>query len=174
MTKRPSSGKVDRERGGERQVQHFETTQPFEAGARSSVHSNGAVADEAAIVDDKALSVSTGMRRAPRTRQFVTCSDVKMMRSLVRSGAGVGILSLIDVASDVDEDRLAFVPLSGRGIRPLTLALCVAPQRQLSRAAHVAIDRLVMGLSPKTVANHQSAIKQKLEADIELLRRVPA
>ena len=31
-----------------------------------------------------------------------------------------------------------------------------------------------MGLSPKTVANHQSAIKQKLEADtaIELLRRV--
>jgi DNA-binding CsgD family transcriptional regulator len=31
-----------------------------------------------------------------------------------------------------------------------------------------------MGLSPKTVANHQSAIKQKLEADtaIELVRRV--
>jgi DNA-binding NarL/FixJ family response regulator len=31
-----------------------------------------------------------------------------------------------------------------------------------------------MGLSPKTVANHQSAIKQKLEADtaIELMRRV--
>jgi DNA-binding NarL/FixJ family response regulator len=31
-----------------------------------------------------------------------------------------------------------------------------------------------IGLSPKTVANHQSSIKQKLEADtaIELLRRV--
>lgn len=79
-------------------------------------------------------------------RQFVTCNNVKMMRSLVRSGAGVAVLSLIDVASDVDEGRLAFVPLSGRGSRPLTLALCVAPQRQLSRAAHLVIDRLVIAL----------------------------
>ncbi len=69
-----------------------------------------------------------------------------MMRALVRSGAGVAVVSLIDVASDVDEGRLAFVPLSGRGSRPLTLALCVAPQRQLSRAAHLVIDRLVIAL----------------------------
>jgi len=79
-------------------------------------------------------------------RQFVTCNDIKLMRSLVRGGAGVGIMSLIDVASDVDEGRLCFVPLSGRESSPLTLALCVAPRRQLSRAAHLVIDRLVAAL----------------------------
>jgi DNA-binding transcriptional LysR family regulator len=96
------------------------------------------------IVHERVVAIYA--RHRVNTRQFVTCNDVKMMRSLVRSGAGVGILSLIDVASDVDEGRLAFVPLSGRGIRPLTLALCVAPQRQLSRAAQLAIDRLVIAL----------------------------
>jgi DNA-binding transcriptional LysR family regulator len=96
------------------------------------------------IVHERAVALYA--RHRTNQRQFVTCNDVKMMRSLVRSGAGVGILSLIDVASDVDEGRLAFVPLSGRGIKPLTLALCVAPQRQLSRAAHLAIDRLVIAL----------------------------
>jgi DNA-binding NarL/FixJ family response regulator len=45
--------------------------------------------------------------------------------------------------------------------------------RSLARGATVREIAQSMGLSPKTVANHQSAIKQKLEADtaIELLRR---
>ena len=85
-------------------------------------------------------------RQRVNYRQFVTCNDIKMMRSLVRSGAGVGIMSLIDVASDVEEGRLCFVPLSGRESSPLTLALCVAPQRQLSRAALLVIERLVAAL----------------------------
>jgi DNA-binding transcriptional LysR family regulator len=65
-----------------------------------------------------------------------------MMRALIRGGAGIGILSLIDVAPDVDEGRLAFVRLHARQAKPLTLALCVAPQRQLSRAAQLVIQRL--------------------------------
>jgi hypothetical protein len=46
----------------------------------------------------------------------------------------------------VDEGRLSFVPLAGRESTPLTLALCVAPRRQLSRAAHLVIERLVAAL----------------------------
>jgi DNA-binding transcriptional LysR family regulator len=75
---------------------------------------------------------------------------VKMMRSLVRSGAGIGILSLIDVAADVDEGRLAFVPLHARQTKPLTLALCIAPRRQLSRAAQLVIERLAVSLKALT------------------------
>ena len=74
--------------------------------------------------------------------QIVTCNNVRMMRSLIRKGVGIGILSLLDVASDLEERRLAFVPLHGRQVRPLTLALCVAPRRQLSRAAQLVIQRL--------------------------------
>jgi DNA-binding transcriptional LysR family regulator len=71
---------------------------------------------------------------------------VRMMRSLIRSGVGIGILSLLDVVSDVEEGRLAFVPLQGRQVRPLTLALCVAPRRQLSPAARLIIQRLTLAM----------------------------
>jgi DNA-binding transcriptional LysR family regulator len=100
---------------------------------------------EPLIVHERAVALYG--RHRTNYRQFVTCNDVRMMRSLVRSGAGVGILSLIDVASDVDQGRLAFVPLTGRDTRPLTLAVCVAPQRQLSRAANLVIDRLTTALN---------------------------
>jgi DNA-binding transcriptional LysR family regulator len=99
---------------------------------------------EPLIVRERAVRLYA--RHRVNYRQFVTCNDIKLMRSLVRGGAGVGIMSLIDVASDVDEGRLSFVPLSGRESSPLTLALCVAPQRQLSRAAHLVIERLVAAL----------------------------
>ncbi|MDP1148294.1 LysR family transcriptional regulator, partial [Klebsiella pneumoniae] len=38
--------------------------------------------------------------------------------------------------------QLAFVPLSSTLLRPLTLALCTAPARQLSRPAQMAIQTL--------------------------------
>jgi len=81
---------------------------------------------------------------------FIACNDVKMMRSLVRSGAGVGILSFIDVTADVAEGRLAFVPPHGRRTKSLTLALCLAPRRQLPRAARRVIERLA--ISPKALS----------------------
>jgi len=96
------------------------------------------------IVSERAIALYA--RHRTNYRQFVTCNDVRIMRSLVRSGAGIGIVSLIDVASDVEERRLAFVPLTGRDARPLTLALCVAPRRQLSRAAQLVIERLTIAL----------------------------
>jgi two-component system, NarL family, invasion response regulator UvrY len=45
--------------------------------------------------------------------------------------------------------------------------------RLLARGQNVEEMAISMGLSPKTVGNHQSAIKQKLEADtaVELLRK---
>jgi DNA-binding transcriptional LysR family regulator len=78
--------------------------------------------------------------------QIVACNNVRMMRSLIRNGAGIGILSLLDVASDLEERRLAFVPLHGRQVKPLTLALCVAPRRQLSRAAQLVMQRLALAM----------------------------
>lgn len=76
----------------------------------------------------------------------VTCNSIRMMRSLIHEGAGVGVLSLLDVASDVASGALAFVPLSGRRVRPLTLALCVARRRQLSRAAQMVMQRVITAM----------------------------
>ncbi|WP_049623631.1 LysR family transcriptional regulator [Frateuria defendens] len=76
----------------------------------------------------------------------IACNDIRMMRSLIRHGAGIGILSLLDVATDLEEGRLAFVPLHGRHVKPLVLALCVAPRRQLSRAAQLVMQRVIQAV----------------------------
>ena len=96
------------------------------------------------IVHDHARTLYT--RHGVDSGQSVACNNVRMMRSLIRSGVGIGILSLLDVASDVEERRLAFVPLQGRQVRSLTLALCVAPRRQLSPAARLIIQRLTLAM----------------------------
>jgi DNA-binding transcriptional LysR family regulator len=97
------------------------------------------------IVHDHARTLYA--RHRVDSGQIVACNNVRMMRSLIRSGVGIGILSLLDVASDVEEGRLAFVPLQGRLVKPLTLALCVAPRRQLSPAAQLVIQRLTLAMS---------------------------
>ena len=76
----------------------------------------------------------------------VGCNNVLMMKSLIRAGTGIGILSFLDVASDCQDGRLAFVPLQGKSVKPLGLALCVAPRRQLSRAALLFIQRLATAM----------------------------
>lgn len=75
--------------------------------------------------------------------ESVSCNSIRMMRSLILGGAGIGVLSLLDVASDVASGALAFVPLRGRKVRPLSLALCVARRRQLSRAAQGVMQQVI-------------------------------
>ncbi|WP_321843577.1 LysR family transcriptional regulator [Paraburkholderia bannensis] len=88
----------------------------------------------------------------------VSCNSIRMMRSLIREGAGVGVLSLLDVASDVASGALAFVPLRGRRVRPLTLALCVARRRQLSRAAQTVMQQVITAMEQLGVATIAGAV----------------
>ncbi len=68
-------------------------------------------------------------------KHFMSCNNTMLMRSLVRQGVGIGILSWLDVAADVTQRRLVFVPLHEPHLKPLQLVLAVAPRRQPSRAA---------------------------------------
>ncbi|MBD1552275.1 LysR family transcriptional regulator [Pseudomonas typographi] len=72
-------------------------------------------------------------------RQRVACNDLRMMRSLIRQGVGVGMLSWLDVASEVQAGAIAFVPLSGIHVSHPVLSLCVAAHRQLPKAALLAM-----------------------------------
>ncbi len=77
------------------------------------------------------------------TLNVVAASDnIDMIKALVREGVGVGILSSIDVAAEVERGRLAFTPISDPMVRPLTLALCQAPARQLSSAANMVLAQI--------------------------------
>ncbi|UZJ61770.1 LysR family transcriptional regulator [Pseudomonas sp. KU26590] len=75
-------------------------------------------------------------------RQRVACNDLRMMRSLIRQGVGIGMLSWLDVASEVAEGTIAFVPLTGIHVSHPVLSICVAPHRQLSKAALLALGDL--------------------------------
>jgi len=72
----------------------------------------------------------------------ISCNDIRLIKSLILKGGGVTVLSLLDVLEEVKNGQLAFVPLRNRLLRPLTLALCTAPSRQLSRPAQMAIQKL--------------------------------
>jgi DNA-binding transcriptional LysR family regulator len=109
------------------------------------------------IVNQRAVAFYA--RQGVEEQQFVACNDLRMMRSLILAGAGVGIVSLLDVTADVDEGRLAFIALPQRQARTLTLGLCVAPQRQLSHAAQLVMDRLVAALS---MIRGQERVRQRV------------
>ena len=63
----------------------------------------------------------------------ISCNDIRLIKSLVLRGSGVTLLSLLDVLDEVQRGQLAFISLRSTLLRPLTLALCTAPSRQLSR-----------------------------------------
>ncbi|WP_313689401.1 LysR family transcriptional regulator [Pantoea sp.] len=73
---------------------------------------------------------------------IIACNDIRLIRSLIAQGTGICVLSRLDVMSEVEEKQLNFVPLKNSVLRPLTLALCTAPSRQLSRAAQRVIQRI--------------------------------
>lgn len=99
------------------------------------------------IVPGAPLIVHYGVAMLYRHYDFspansISCNDIRLIKSLVLKGSGVTVLSLLDVLDEVKSGQLAFIPLRNKLMRPLTLALCTAPSRQLSRPAQMAIQKL--------------------------------
>lgn len=65
--------------------------------------------------------------------------NVQMIKSLAREGVGVAVLSRLDVMEDLERGDLRFIPLIDKVIKPLQLALVVAPARQLSQSANLCL-----------------------------------
>lgn len=79
--------------------------------------------------------ISLYQRSGQFPENFISCNDISLIRNMVIQGSGICILSWLDVMAEVANRQLSFVPLKNNLLRPLTLALCTAPSRQLSRAA---------------------------------------
>jgi DNA-binding transcriptional LysR family regulator len=81
--------------------------------------------------------------------------NVQMIKSLVESGVGVGVLSWLDVMNEVEAGSLAFMRLTDTVLRPLNLSLCVVPNRQLSNAAMLVLSRIEASLA---TLKHQAVV----------------
>lgn len=69
-------------------------------------------------------------------------NNIHMLRSLVREKIGISIMCRLDVLDELATGELRFIPLSDALLKPFTLALCVAPARQLSAAANMMLKQL--------------------------------
>ena len=119
----------------------------------------GELSDERHIIPGAPLIVHDRVAMLYRHYDFsppntVSCNDIRLIKSLVLKGGGVTVLSLLDVQDEVNNGSLAFVPLRNKLLRPLTLALCTAPSRQLSRPAQMAIQKLTLVMEEMRSAAH--------------------
>ncbi|MDR6543052.1 DNA-binding transcriptional LysR family regulator [Acinetobacter bereziniae] len=93
------------------------------------------------IIQDYVQTLYKHYQLAPQHQ--LECNDIRMIMSLIQKNLGIGLLSYIDVYPYLEQDELCFKPIREKGLYPLTLALCVAPKRQLSRVSQVMIKHLI-------------------------------
>ena len=77
----------------------------------------------------------------------VASDNIQMLKSLVREGIGIGILSSIDVMDEVASGELVFTGITDATLKPLALALCVGQARQLSAVANLFLARIEEALT---------------------------
>lgn len=70
-------------------------------------------------------------------------NDIHLMNTLIQANSGIGIFSYLDVLPYVERDEVVFKPISEKGLHPLTIALCVAPKRQISRVSQLMIKHII-------------------------------
>jgi len=81
-------------------------------------------------------------RQGLQPDNIIGCNDIRLIHTLIAQNSGICVLSYLDVYTEVERGELSFIPLRHNVMRPLTLALCTAPSRQLSRAAQMMIQHI--------------------------------
>ncbi|PLR33298.1 LysR family transcriptional regulator [Chimaeribacter californicus] len=69
-------------------------------------------------------------------------NNIHMLRSLVRDNVGISLMCWLDIIDEYRRGELKFIPLIDSILKPFTLSLCIAPQRQLSVAASMMLHEL--------------------------------
>ena len=77
----------------------------------------------------------------------VTSDNIQMITSLVLQGAGIGILTSIDVMTEVQRGLLSFTKISDSILRPMILALCTSASRTPSYAAGIVLAEIENGFA---------------------------
>jgi DNA-binding transcriptional LysR family regulator len=87
------------------------------------------------------IAVLEGTTRITLDRK-ATSNNIQMITSLVLQGVGIGILTSLDVVTEVRAGLLSFTRISDPVLRPMTLALCTAAARPPSYAADIVLGEI--------------------------------
>lgn len=91
-----------------------------------------------------------------KSDKAVTSDNIQMITSLVLQGAGIGILTSLDVITEVQRGLLSFTRISDPILRPMTLALCTAASRTPSYAASIVLGEIENGFGQLSYATEPS------------------
>lgn len=94
-----------------------------------------------ALAVHQQIAVLEGTTRATLDKK-ATSNNLQMITSLVLQGVGIGILTSLDVMTEVKAGLLSFTRISDPVLRPMTLALCTAAARPPSYAADIVLGEM--------------------------------
>lgn len=103
---------------------------------------NHIVAAEPLIIHDHVTALYKKQDFHPR--HSIECNDIHMMISLLRQNLGISIMSYLDAAPYIENGEFEFRAINDHGLHPITVALCVAPKRQLSRIAQIMMNHIII------------------------------
>lgn len=89
------------------------------------------------------LAGTTGIELQRR----VESDNIQMIISLVQQGLGIGVLTSLDVMTEVRRGLLSFTRIVDPVLRPMTLALCTASSRTPSHAAGMVLGEIEAGFA---------------------------
>ena len=112
----------------------------------SACEGMGLVIPEEPLAVSQQIAVLAGATRAEIDRRAAS-DNIQMLVSLVQQGLGVGVLTSLDVMTEVARGELAFTPISDSVLRPMTLALCTAAARRPSHAAAMVLAEIETAFS---------------------------
>ena len=89
------------------------------------------------------LAGTTGIELQRR----VESDNIQLIISLVQQGLGIGVLTSLDVMTEVRRGLLSFTRIVDPVLRPMTLALCTASSRTPSHAAGMVLGEIEAGFA---------------------------
>lgn len=102
------------------------------------------------------IAVLEGTTRLTLDRKAAS-NNIQMITSLVLEGVGIGILTSLDVVTEVRSGLLSFTRISDPVLRPMTLALCTASARPPSYAADIVLGEIQSAFGQLAWASPASA-----------------
>lgn len=110
------------------------------------------------VVPDETISIRPVLERVWKMsmdeplRENAAANSIALMKSMVKGGVGVGILTGLDVLTEVKTGELKFIPLAYPGIPVSELAVVVQSGRTLSAAASSFVQHLSVAMGEAEAA----------------------
>jgi len=100
----------------------------------------------APLAVEQQVSVLQAAAQVPLHRS-VSSDNIQMILSMVMQTGGIGVLTSLDVITEVQAGILAFTPISDPILKPMTVALTTASSRTLSYAADIVLGEIQQGFA---------------------------